>query len=212
MIKKITLFGATGQTGNAFLNQILNSSYEITALVRNASKLKISAPILKVIEGDVLNITDVEKAVAGADIVVSLFGRVKDSPDLLQTNGIKNIIAAMQKFNVQRIISLSGGALPFPEKDQPKFVDKIFTTIMNLVAKKMLDDAKAHYEVLKNSNVKWMVVRGPRLTNEPKKGTYKIGWVGVNASTKISREDLATFIVTQIEDESFNYQMPFVSN
>jgi putative NADH-flavin reductase len=211
-MKKITLFGATGQTGNAFLNQILNSNYEITVLVRNANKLKQSAPNLKIIEGDVLNIADVEKAVSGADIVVSLFGRVKDSPDLLQTNGTNNIITAMQKFNVPRIISLSGGALPFPEKDKPKFVDKIFVTIMNLVAKKMLDDAKAHFEVLKNSNVKWMVVRGPRLTNEPKKGNYKIGWVGVNASTKISREDLATFIVTQIEDESFNYQMPFVSN
>jgi hypothetical protein len=117
----------------------------------------------------------------------------------------------MQNFNVPRIISLSGGALPFPEKDKPKFVDKLFVTIMNLVAKKMLDDAKAHYEVLKNSNVKWMVVRGPRLTNEPKQGTYKVGWVGVNASTKISRQDLASFIVNQITDETFNYQMPFVS-
>jgi putative NADH-flavin reductase len=211
-MKKITLFGATGQTGNAFLKQILSSHYEITVLVRTASKLTQKAPNLKVIEGDVLNIADVEKAVAGADIVVSLFGRVKDSPDLLQTNGTKNIIAAMQKYNVTRIISLSGGALPYPEKDKPKFVDKIFVTIMNLVAKKMLDDAKAHYEVLKNSNVKWMVVRGPRLTNDAKKGTYKIGWVGVNASTKISREDLAAFIVTQIEDETFNYQMPFISS
>jgi putative NADH-flavin reductase len=162
--------------------------------------------------GDVLHITDVEKVIAGADIVVSLFGRVKDSPDLLQTNGTKNIIVAMAKFNVQRIISLSGGALPFPEKDKPKFVDKIFVTIMNLVAKKMLEDAKAHYEVLKNSNAKWMVVRAPRLTNDVKKGNYKIGWVGVNASTKISRQDLASFIVTQIEDEQFNYQMPFISS
>jgi putative NADH-flavin reductase len=211
-MKKITLFGATGQTGNAFLSQILNSKYEITVLVRTPSKLKQTAPNLKIIEGDILNIADVEKAVSGADIVVSLFGRVKDSPDWLQTNGTKNIIAAMQKYNVPRIISLSGGALPYPEKDKPKFVDKIFVTIMNLVAKKMLDDAKAHYEVLKNSNVKWMIVRGPRLTNEPKKGTYKIGWVGVNASTKISRNDLAAFIVTQIEDETFNYQMPFISS
>jgi putative NADH-flavin reductase len=181
-------------------------------LVRNTSKLKQTAPNLKVIEGDVLNIDDVNKAVEGADIVVSLFGRVKNSPDLLQTNGTKNIIAAMQKYNVPRIISLSGGALPYPEIDKPRFVDKIFVSIMNLVAKKMLDDAKAHYEVLKNSNIKWIVVRGPRLTNDVKKGTYKIGWVAVNASTKISREDLATFIVTQIEDEKFNYQMPFVSS
>jgi putative NADH-flavin reductase len=211
-MKKITLFGASGQTRLVFLNQILQLDYEITVLVRTASKIKQSSPKLKIVVGDVLHITDVEKVMAGADIVVSLFGRVKDSPDLLQTNGTKNIIAAMAKFNVQRIISLSGGALPFPEKDKPKFVDKIFVTIMNLVAKKMLEDAKAHYEVLKNSNAKWMVVRAPRLTNDAKKGNYKVGWVGVNASTKISRQDLASFIVTQIEDEQFNYQMPFISS
>jgi putative NADH-flavin reductase len=211
-MKKITLFGASGQTGQAFLNQILKLDYQITVLVRTASKITQSSPKLKIVVGDVLHIADVEKVVAGADIVVSLFGRVKDSPDLLQTNGTKNIIATMAKFNVQRIISLSGGALPYPEKDKPKFVDKIFVTIMNLVAKKMLEDAKAHYEVLKNSNTKWMVVRAPRLTNDAKKGNYKVGWVGVNASTKISRQDLASFIVTQIEDEKFTYQMPFISS
>jgi uncharacterized protein YbjT (DUF2867 family) len=36
-MKKITLFGASGQTGQAFLNQILQLDYEITVLVRTAS-------------------------------------------------------------------------------------------------------------------------------------------------------------------------------
>jgi hypothetical protein len=39
-----------------------------------------------------------------------------------------------------------------------------------------------------------------------------VGWVGVNASTKISRADLADFLLTQVEDERFTYQMPFVSD
>lgn len=38
-----------------------------------------------------------------------------------------------------------------------------------------------------------------------------MGWVGVNASTQISRDDLADFILTQIDDRSFIGQMPFVS-
>ena len=43
-------------------------------------------------------------------------------------------------------------------------------------------------------------------------GTYRVGWVGVNASTKVSRADLADFIITQLDDEKYITQMPFVSN
>lgn len=106
---------------------------------------------------------------------------------------------------------MSGGGLPFPEKDEPKFADKLIRTIMKIVVPKVLNDAIKHHEVLKSSGLKWTIVRGPRLTNDPKTGSYRVGWVGVNASTKIARADLAVFIVSQIEDEKFNFQMPFVS-
>lgn len=211
MKKRIALMGATGQTGQKFLEIALNNGYEVQVLVRNKSKLKSSNPNLTVIEGDVLNSNDVDKAIYNAHIVVSLFGHVKDSPEWLQTNGTKNIIAAMQKNNVDRIISLSGGGLPFPAKDEPKFIDKMIRTIMKIVVPKVLNDAIAHADVLKNSDKKWVVVRGPRLTNDERIGSYKIGWVGVNSGTKISRSDLADFILTQVEDETFNFQMPFVS-
>jgi hypothetical protein len=56
-----------------------------------------------------------------------------------------------------------------------------------------------------------MIVRGPRLTDEAEKGTYRIGWVGVNASTSIGRADLADFIVKQLESSEFDFQMPFIS-
>jgi len=82
---------------------------------------------------------------------------------------------------------------------------------MKLAVPKVLNDAIKHHEVLEKSGLKWTIVRAPRLTNDPKKGEYRVGWVGVNASTKISRGDLADFILTQVEDEQFNYQMPFVS-
>lgn len=64
--------------------------------------------------------------------MVSLFGHVKGSPEWLQTNGTKNIISAMEKYDVERIISLSGGGLPFPEKDKPKFMDHLIRAIMKV--------------------------------------------------------------------------------
>lgn len=211
MKKKIALFGASGQTGQQFLNAALEKGYEVKALARNPLSISQKSSKLEVIKGDVLNIQDVQQVVEGCDIVVSLFGHVKGSPEWLQTDGTKNIVQAMKENNVDRVISLSGGGLPFPEKDEPKFADKLIRTIMKIVVPKVLNDANKHYEVLKNSGLKWTIVRGPRLTNDPKLGTYRVGWVGVNASTKISRADLADFILSQLEDEIFNFQMPFVS-
>jgi putative NADH-flavin reductase len=211
MTKKIALFGASGQTGRQFLTQALEKGYTIKALVRIPSALEVSHPNLTVIKGDVLNADEVAHAVSDTEVVVSLFGHVKGSPEWLQTNGTKNIIAAMHKHHVPRIISLSGGGLPYPEKDQPKMPDKIIRFIMKTLVPKILNDAIAHHEVLANSGLKWVIVRGPRLTNDPRKHQYRVGWVGVNASTKISRADLADFIVKQVTDEQFNGQMPFVS-
>lgn len=210
-MKKIALFGSSGQTGQQFLIQALERGYIIKALVRNVGAVSQTSPNLVVIQGDVLNLSDVEKTVEGCDLVISLFGHVKNSPEWLQSDGTSNIIKAMKKFNVSKIVSLSGGGLPFPEKDEPKFMDKVIRTIMSIVVPKVLNDAVKHAELLKSSGLKWSIVRGPRLTNDPKVGKYSVGWVGVNASSKISRADLADFIVTQLEDDTFNHQMPFIS-
>jgi putative NADH-flavin reductase len=211
MMKNIALFGATGQTGKLFLESALEKGYSIKALVRSPEKVKLKHSRLQLIPGDVLHSRDVERTVQDCDIVVSLFGQVKGSPEWLQTNGTKKIVEAMKKAGVEKIISLSGGGLPFPEKDKPKFADKIIRGLMKLAVPKILNDAIAHHKVLSESGLTWIIVRGPRLTNQRKKGQYREGWVGVNASTKISRADLADFILKQVEDEQYHFQMPFIS-
>ncbi len=210
-MKKIALFGGSGQTGILFLQAALASGHEVKALVRNPEKIKLNHPNLLLIKGDVLVPEDVHKVVAGTEVVFSLFGHVKGSPEWLQTQGTKHILAAMKREEVDKIVSLSGGGLPFPEKDKPKFADHLIRTIMKIAVPKVLNDAIAHAEVLKQSGKNWVIVRGPRLTNDPKQGSYRVGWVGVNASTKISRGDLADFLVTLVESDAYNYQMPFVS-
>lgn len=208
----IALFGGTGQTGSIFLKKALNKGYKVKALVRDTGKVNIQDENLQIIQGDILKQTDVDKAVQGTDMVISLFGHVKGSPEWLQTNGTKNIIASMKQNGISKIISLSGGGLPFPEKDEPKFPDKMIRFIMKVAVPKVLNDAIEHHKVLKGSGVDWIIVRGPRLTNDKPNNSYRVGWVGVNSSTKIPRADLANFIITQIESDEFIRQMPFVSS
>ena len=78
----------------------------------------------------------------------------------------------------KQIISLSGGGLPFPQKDKPKFIDHLMRGIMKIAVPKVLNDAIAHHQVLEQSDLDWMIVRGPRLTLGEKTGKYRIGSVG----------------------------------
>jgi len=71
---RFLLIGATGRTGEAIVKQGLAEGHEITALVRDASKVAVSDPHLHVAAGDILNAHDVDTAMAGQDAVICSLG------------------------------------------------------------------------------------------------------------------------------------------
>lgn len=207
----LAIFGATGKTGRRVLTRALDAGYPVRALVRDPAKLQIAHDSLTVIQGDVTDPAAVAETIKGTDAVLSLFGQVKGSPKDLQTRGTRAIVDAMRELGVKRLVTLSGGGLRAAQ-DRPKAADNIIRTLLKLMAGHVLRDAEEHLAVLQGSDLDWTVVRGPRLTEDPGKGTYRVGWVGVNASTSISRDDLADFILTQVDDRTFRHEMPFVSD
>ena len=206
----IALFGATGKTGHRVLTRALAAGFEVRALVRDPAKLATLSPDLTVICGDVLDADAVGQTVAGSDAVLSLFGQVKGSPPMLQADGTQLIVDAMRRHGVERIITLSGGGLSAPLA-RPGPADRVIRFLLKTLSGHVLVDAEQHLRVLEASGLDWTVVRGPRLTEKPGVGAYRVGWVGVEASTQISRDDLADFILAQVEDRTFIGQMPFVS-
>lgn len=207
----IALFGGTGKTGRHVLAQALEAGHTVRALARRPESLDVGHERLTVIAGDVLDAAAVRETVRGADVVVSVFGHVKGSPPTLQTDGTQNIVDAMAEQGIRRIISLSGGGLPAEQHDRPKTPDRIIKWLLKRLSPQVLADAEGHLAVLRASGLDLTVARGPRLTDAPATGAYRVGWVGVNASTQIARADLATFILTQLDDRTFIGELPFVS-
>ncbi len=69
---KIAIFGATGKVGRHLVDQALERGDEVTAFVRDTSRLTTYRhERLKVVEGDVLDPKGVEQAVVGTDAVLS---------------------------------------------------------------------------------------------------------------------------------------------
>jgi putative NADH-flavin reductase len=208
----IALFGITGRTGKPLAELLLKKGFTIKALARRPDKLTMKHENLTILQGNIQNPDDVRHTIEGTDAVISVIGHVpgdKQASDI-QTIGTRNILNAMKSLGVKRLISLTGGAVPYKE-DKPKFADKAISTIMNLVAKDVVTDGIAHADLIQQSSTDWTIARGPRLLEEPPKGAYRVGWVGVNTSSSISYGDLAQFIVDELETGKHIHTMPFVS-
>lgn len=207
---KVAIFGASGKTGRPLVEQALARGYEVTAFVRDPARLGISHEGLTVVRGDVTDGSAVERAVSGQEAVVSALGHVKGSPEDVQTRGTENIVAAMKKHGVRRLISLTGAGVR-AEGDEPKFIDKAITFLLKRLQPAVLVDGVRHAEVIKGSGLEWVIVRGPRLTEGEKKGQYRVGLVGKNSGTQVSRADLADFMLDQLTDDAHLGKMPVVS-
>ncbi len=207
---KLAVFGASGRTGRHLVEQTLAEGQEVRALVRDPWKRPISHDRLTVIRGDVLDAAKVEETVAGPDAVLSTLGQTNTSPKDVQTRGTKNIVAAMGEHGVRRLVSLTGAGVRDPQ-DQPKLVDKVITLLLRRLQPDLLEDGVRHAEVIKGSGLEWVIVRGPRLTEGPRKGEYRVGMIGENSGIQILRADLADFMLRQTKDDAYLGQMPVIS-
>jgi putative NADH-flavin reductase len=214
-LNKIAVLGGSGRTGKLFIKQAL-SKYKIKALVRSTAKLKMNDDNLEVIEGDALNAQDIEILVKGTQAVVSLIGHTDDSPEDLQFVATEHCIQAMKKHGINRFISLTGGGVRDEVKDEPKFMDKVIVFVMKYLGGKgtkyALLDGIRHAELIQSTDLDWTIVRGPMLTDDEPKGSYEVGYVGKISGFKLTREDLAAFILDTLENDKYVHDMPFLAN
>lgn len=208
---RLTIFGASGRTGLPLVEQALAAGHEVTAFVRNPARLPIKHERLRVAQGDGADAAAVERAVQGADAVISALGPVKDAPSGVQTAATRHIVAAMRKHGVRRLVSLTGAGVATAE-DRPKLVNRLIRLALVTLAGDVLRDGEGHAQVIQSSDLDWVIVRGPVLTDGPHTGSYRVGWVGVNTGSRISRRDLAQFMLTQVTDNTYLRKMPMVSN
>ena len=208
---KLAIFGATGKTGIPLVKQALDAGHEVKAFVRSPEKMSIKHERLTLVQGDATDPKAVERAVEGTDAVLSALGHAKNSPDDVQTVATRNIVAAMKRHKVERIVSLTGAGVSDPQ-DQPKLTDRAIKFLLSTLQKSVLTDAENHADVLRRSGLDWVIVRGPMLTEGKHTGKYRVGYIGKNSGMRIPRADVADFMLKQLSDDRYLHQAPMVSS
>ena len=164
---KVLIIGATGATGQILMREALAQDHEVTALARDPSALAPEDHRLRVLQGNALDASEVEAAVAGQDAVLSALGTRSARSTALFSESTHNIISAMDKHGVRRLVCITGIGVGDSKGHVGFLYDRI---IRPFVVKYIYDDKERQEEAIKQSDLDWVIVRPARLTDEPAKG------------------------------------------
>jgi putative NADH-flavin reductase len=207
---KIVIFGASRGLGLQVVKQALEGGHLVTAFVRSPDAFDVQHANLRVCKGDSMDMLAVEEAIARQEAVISALGPTRPpAPHMMETSA-KNIVAAMQKHGVRRLISTTGAGVRQPE-DQPKWIDHFISFLLNLVAKEVVLDSAENVHVIKASDLDWTIVRFPRLMDGEHTGKYRVSFVSKESGTQLSRADGADFILKELREQKWLKKLPLVS-
>jgi putative NADH-flavin reductase len=208
-MKHILLFGATGRTGIQVLKYALDKGYRVTALVRNPEKITEKSDRLTIIKGLPTDIDDVRKAILKCDRVISTLNPISEKdiislkkiqPPQILEKSIRNVIECMGEYRIKKIAIVSSIGIGDTYLLAPWFM-RLLGKMTNF--RNSFDDHNKQESLLMNSNLDWVITRPVSLNNNELLQKLVINYDKKPSPFKISRKQLAKFLVDCLETEEF---------
>ena len=206
---QLLIIGANRGIGLELVQQSLERGYQVTALVRRAGTSHADDR-LKVVQGDILDRASIDHAMPEQDAVLSAIGTKPGRSRIsVFSEGIRNVIDSMESHGIRRLVSVSGIGAGDSRGHGGFIYARIF---LPLLLKQIYEDKDRHEEIIKRSGLEWIIARPGFLTNGPFTGGYRVltDLAGVRAR-KISRADVAHFILEQVQRPTHLYQTPLLT-
>ena len=187
-ILKVFIIGISGKTGSRIAHVLRAQGYLISGLSVSVNDFESFLPSdYSIVAGDVASLTEHElaSAVSGMDAIVFTAGAPPEDSaavDAVDGDGLRKSIAAAQIAGVSNFLLLS----VFPEAGRGSSTPRSLEYYMEV--KKKADVDLAH------SDLDWLVLRHPTLTDVPATGRICLGAAELFKS--LSRDDLAETVAS----------------
>jgi putative NADH-flavin reductase len=211
---RLTVFGATGGVGRQVVTQALDAGHDVRAYVRDAAKLDLTHPKLTVITGELNDRDGVQRAVRGADAVISALGPSLDrkATGTPLVGGTRTIVDAMMAEGVERYIGMATPSLR-DSRDTSSLLGRLVPFMGRTFLSRAYRELLAMSEIITNSPLDWTIARFTRPTDRTGTGSIRAGFLGRDRiRAGITRADIATFLLEQTTDSRFHRAAPAISN
>lgn len=210
---KIMIFGATGGIGKWAVKHALQSGHEVTAYIRNPSKMTAADKKLNVIEGEITDEKKITEALAGQDAVIWCVGiPMKKSYTTMESlAGHAVLFKAMKANHVKRLVDWGTPSIHF-EKDKKSIITVVPSIMAGLVFTQAKKEMVVIGELLKKSDLDWTLVRFIAPKDTPYTGKVKVGFGDTKMKFAISREDIGAFMVKMLDSDAFVHSMPIIGS
>jgi nucleoside-diphosphate-sugar epimerase len=196
------VFGASGPVGRATVARALATGHDVTAVTRRPESWGSSAPRLRVVGGDVLDLAAVAAACDGADAIISTVG-VLPSRALVTTYsvGTGNMLQAMRMLDVRRIVCVSSKELDEEgTRDEPLLYRFVFARLLGALNRSVYDDMRRMEQLLHGSDRDWTIVRPGGLFAADRISDYRCP-SGHEPGVSTSTADLADALVREAMED-----------
>jgi len=206
---RIAVFGATGSVGRLAVEQALEQGHEVTAFTRDAARITRRHDRLRVIEGDVFDSVAAQRAVRGQDAVIVTLGDGRKG--LVRFGGTKAVVEAMRRTGVKRLICQSSLGVG----DSRENLDFLWKYVFfGILLRKAYNDHVAQEDYVRASDLEWTIVRPSAFTDGPRTAAFHrdVRADAKGLTLKISRADIADFLLEQLTDTAYVHRTPGISN
>lgn len=207
---RVLIVGASGGTGRELVVQALEQGHRVTAFVRSPDRLRFRHERLVLARGDVLDYASVERAVGGHDAVLSALGHKRwFYPNRILSEGTRHLVRAMEQQGVRRLVCETALGVG-DSRGRAGLYYTLF--VAPLILPFYFRDKERQESIIRASSLDWTIVRPGMLTNGPRRGVYRHGphvghWL---VSCRISRADVAEFMLRQLADDRYLRSSPGV--
>lgn len=195
---KIAIFGATGNIGSRVVAEAQHRGHDVTAIARNPARV---SPEITALQGDILNVESVTRAVKGQDVVVSAVGPSDSSAPAMLADAARSLLAGLKRGDVRRLIVV-GGAGSLEVKPGLQLVDTPeFPPEWRPVALAHRDALNVYRWV---KDLDWTYISPAAFIGPGQRtGHYRVGFdqllVDSIGESRISFEDYAVAVLDEIE-------------
>lgn len=207
---KLTVFGASGDTGEHLVRQAVDRGHDIIAVEREFPEKWESHDQISEYEADVLT-DDLTDAISGSDAVLSTLGISKSpmvmlDPPALYTESALKISKAMKTVGVERMICISA-AFADPMVEVPLWFRGTTMVAMNRIFTQIADMER----VFDAAGLATTFVRPGWLLDLPFSDDYSISVKGLPKDVLRSRRaDVAHFMLKCAEQGLHSNEKPFI--